>query len=54
MEDAETTKKVLSQLDRTDYPRLRKMWADSEYQNYELYAHIKTPIDGSWELDLIS
>ena len=52
--DVEAAKKVFSHLDRTDYPRLRKMWADSKYHNYELYAHIKNHVDGSWELEIVS
>ncbi len=52
--DAEAAKKVLSHLDRTNYPRLRKIWADSKYHNYELYAHIENHIDGSWELEVVS
>src|SRR5205085_834699 len=39
---------VFRQLDRTSYPRLRKIWADSKYHNYELYAWIENHGDGSW------
>ena len=52
--DVEAAKKVFSPLDRSDYPRLRKMWADSKYHNYELYAHIKDHVDGLWELEIVS
>jgi putative transposase len=41
-------------LDRTNYPRLAKIWADSKYHNFELYAHIKEHVDGSWELEVVS
>jgi putative transposase len=45
---------VFRQLDRTSYPRLRKIWADSKYHNYELYAWIENHGDGSWELEIVS
>jgi putative transposase len=54
VEDALGAQKVLSQLNRTNYPRLLKIWADSKYHNYALYAHIKEHVDGSWELEIVS
>jgi len=41
-------------LNRTNYPRLKKIWADSKYHNYQLYAHIKKHVDGTWELLIVS
>ena len=41
-------------LDRTNYPRLRKVWVDSKYHNYALYAHLKEHVDGTWELEVVS
>lgn len=52
--DAEAAKSVSSPLDRTNYPRLRKIWADSKYHNYDLYAHIRNQVDGSWELEIVN
>lgn len=52
--DAKAAMAVASQLDRTDYPRLRTVWADSKYHNHELYAHIKHRVDGDWELEIVS
>jgi putative transposase len=52
--DAEAAKKLASHLNRTNYPRLRKIWVDSKYHNHALYAHIKDYVDGSWELEIIS
>jgi putative transposase len=52
--DALAAKTVASHLDRTNYPRLVKMWADSKYHNHDLYAHIKDNVDGSWELEIVS
>ena len=52
VDDAVGARRVLGQLDRTDYPRLRKVWADSKYHNYELYAWIKRHGAGRWELEI--
>jgi putative transposase len=52
--DPEGAKAVLARLKRTDYPRLRKLWADSKYHNHDLYAYIKEEVDGSWELEIVS
>src|SRR5438874_6671691 len=47
--DAKAARKLASHLERTNYPRLRRIWADSKYHNHALYAHIKQNVDGSWE-----
>jgi transposase len=52
--DAVAAMKLASALNRTNYPRLKKIWADSKYHNYALYAHIKENVDGSWELEIVS
>jgi putative transposase len=52
--DAVAGMELASQLNRTNYPRLRKVWADSKYHNHALYAHIKDHVDGSWELEVVS
>src|SRR5919202_7118580 len=54
VDDAVGARRVLGQLDRTDYPRLRKVWADSKYHNYALYAWIKRHAGGYWELEIKS
>jgi len=54
VDDAAAAPQVLSQLDRTNYPRLAKIWADSKYHNYALYAWIKDCAGGGWELEIIS
>ena len=46
--------KICSQLDRSRYPRLLKVWADSKYHNYQLYAHIREHVDGGWGLEIVS
>jgi putative transposase len=52
--DAVAAMELASQLNRTNYPRLKKIWADSKYHNHALYAHIKENVDGSWELEIVS
>jgi putative transposase len=52
--DAVAAKELASGLNRIDYPRLKKIWADSKYHNHDLYAHIKEQVDGSWELEIVS
>jgi len=52
--DAVAALELASRLDRTDYPRLRKIWADSKYHNEDLYAHIRTDVAGDWELEIVS
>jgi putative transposase len=52
--DAVAGMELAEQLNRTNYPRLKKIWADSKYHNYALYAHIKEKVDGTWELEIVS
>jgi putative transposase len=52
--DAVAALELASELNRTNYPRLRKIWADSKYHNHDLYAHIRENVDGTWELEIVS
>jgi len=52
--DAAAALQLAMELNRTNYPRLKKIWADSKYHNHDLYAHIKENVDGSWELEIVS
>ena len=54
VDDAAAAPAVLGRLDRTNYPRLRKVWADSKYHNHALNAWIKDNKDGSYELEIAS
>src|SRR5262249_34218995 len=54
VDDAAAAPQVLQQLDRTSYPRLQKIWADSKYHNYQLYAWIDDHADRTWELEIKS
>jgi len=51
--DAVAAMQLASRLNRTNYPRLLKLWADSKYHNHDLYAHIKDHVDGTWELEIV-
>jgi len=51
--DAEAAIQLATELNRTNYPRLRKIWADSKYHNHALYAHIKDNVDGTGELEVV-
>ena len=51
--DAVAAITMASQLNRTNYPRLARIWADSKYHNDGLYAHIKEHVDGTWELEIV-
>jgi putative transposase len=52
--DAFAAQSLATRLDRTNYPRLAKIWADSKYHNHALYAHINNHVDCSWELEIVS
>src|ERR1700722_13676446 len=54
VEDPVGARIVCQNLNRTNYPRLLKVWADSKYHNHALYAYIKDHVDGSWELEIVS
>ena len=54
VEDPVAAMTMLQGMNRTNYPRLKRIWADSKYHNYQLYAHIKEHVDGTWELLIVS
>jgi putative transposase len=54
VDDAAAAPELLGQLERTNYPRLKKIWADSKYHNHALYAWIKEKQDGFYELEIVS
>src|SRR5947209_6942712 len=51
--DAVAACRLATSLNRTNYPRVKKIWADSKYHNHALYAHIKGNVDGTWELEVV-
>lgn len=52
--DAEAAKQLSEALDRSRYPRLALIWADSKYHNYELYQHLIDRVDSDWWIDIVS
>jgi putative transposase len=46
-------RQAFARLEPADFPRLRKLWADGHYHNFELYAWLKGHAGGSWELDIV-
>lgn len=57
VDDAKAAPKVLSQLNRTEHPRLKIVWADNKYHNYDLYdwnAQQKSAGNLRWDLEIVS
>src|SRR5262249_282553 len=54
VDGAGAARAVLRQLDRTHYPRLQKVWADTKYHNHDLYLWVKEKSDGTWQLEIVS
>lgn len=52
--DAAAAQLLARHLNRTKYPRLQKIWADSAYHNHDLYAYIKDHVNGDWELEIVN
>jgi putative transposase len=54
VDDPVAALEMVHRFDRTNYPRLRRMWADSKYHNKKLYAYIEYHVNGDWELLIVS
>lgn len=54
VDDAAAALQMVSRMNQSNYPRLRKIWADSKYHNHALYARIAEQSDGMWELLIVS
>jgi putative transposase len=54
VDDAAAALQMVGRMNRTNYPRLRKIWADSKYHNHQLYGRIQERSDGTWELLIVS
>ena len=52
VDDAQGAKEALASVDAEGFPRLRVVWADSKYHNYELYAWIAEHAD--YQLQIVS
>jgi hypothetical protein len=52
--DAVAGRKLAAQLKRTNFPRLKKIWVDSKYHHYALYAHIRAEALGATIAELMA
>jgi putative transposase len=55
VDDAAAAPRVLEQLDRREFPRLKVVWADGKYHNYQLYEWLgerrrRLP----WQLEIVN
>ena len=46
-------RQALAQVAPSDFPRLRKLWADSHYHNFELSAWLEGHAHNSWGLEIV-
>lgn len=54
VDDAKAAPEVLTQLNKKEYPRLKVVWADSKYHNYDLYDWKKEHKELPWQLEIVS
>jgi putative transposase len=54
VDDAKAAPEVLAQLHDREYPRLKVVWADGKYHNYDLYAWKKEHRELPWRLEIVS
>ena len=54
VDDAAAAPKVLEQLDRASYPRLRTVWADGKYRNHALAAWKARQKNLPWRLEVVT
>ena len=54
VDDAAAAPRVLEQLNRSDYPRLKVIWADGKYHNYALYDWVETQKKRLWKLEIVN
>jgi putative transposase len=52
VDDAQGAKEALASIEAETYPRLRVVWADSKYHNYDLYAWVAK--HGHYQLQVVS
>ncbi len=51
VDDAKAAQAALGQVTETDFPRLRRVWADQKYHNHALYGWVAE--HGYYELDVV-
>jgi transposase len=54
VDDAAAAPQVLAQLNRRDFPRLKIVWGDSKYHNYDLYDWKRRHPSLPWKLEIVS
>jgi putative transposase len=54
VDDAKAAPEVMAQLHEQEHPRLKVVWADNKYHNYDLYAWKKKQWDLPWALEIVS
>jgi putative transposase len=54
VDDAKAAPEVLSQLHTQEHPRLRVVWADGKYHNYDLNDWKRKQDDLPWRLEVVS
>lgn len=54
VDDAAAAPQALQQLTRSDYPRLKVIWADGKYHNYNLYGWKDKQRQLPWKLEIVS
>jgi putative transposase len=54
VDDAKAAPEVLAQLHTREYPRLKVVWADSKYHNYDLYDWKEQQQELPWQLEIVS
>jgi putative transposase len=54
VDDAKAAPAVLAQLHAREYPRLRVVWADGKYHNFNLYDWKETQRDLPWTLEIVN
>jgi putative transposase len=52
VDDAAAAPQVLGQLDRTKFHRVKRIFADKKYHNYNFYAWLRQHSDGTWEVEI--
>jgi putative transposase len=54
VDDAAAAPQALEQLTRSDYPRLKVVWADGKYHNYNLYRWKDKQRQMLWKLEIVN
>lgn len=54
VDDAAAAPQALQQMTRSDYPRLKVIWADGKYHNYNLYGWKDKQRQLPWKLEIVS